>query len=194
MAPTDQRRARVLLVNGLTAARLVLSPALPLLAGHLPAALALYTLGRLTDLADGYLARRWQVASRPGARLDSAADLVFWLCMAGWLARSMGMRLAAVLPWAGAALALRLLALAAALWRRHPPLPLHTWANKAAGGLLWLALPLWVAAGWAWLVPVTGLAACLAASEDALLHLTLPTSLDPDTRSLWHAHRARRNR
>ncbi len=193
MTPADRHRTRSLLVNGLTVARLALSPALPLLAGHLPAALALYTLGGLTDLADGYLARRWRVASRAGARLDSVADLVFWLCVALWAVRAVGQGLAAALPWVGAAFALRLLALAAALWRHHPPLPLHTWANKATGALLWLALPLWVATGRGWLVPTVGIVACLAALEDALLHLSLPNPPDPDTRSLWHAHRARRN-
>lgn len=194
MTTAPRQQARAALVNGLTIARLVVSPGLPLLAGCLPAALALYALGGVTDLLDGWLARRWRVAGPAGARLDSAADVVFWLCVTLWAARATGPRLAALLPWVGTVLALRLLAFAAALVRRHPPLPLHTVASKAAGVTLWLALPLWVALGWGWLVPAAGTVACLAAGEDALLRLTLSEPPDPDIRSLWHAHRARRNR
>ena len=37
----------------------------------------LYLIAGLTDILDGYLARRWCVESKFGARLDSLADFVF---------------------------------------------------------------------------------------------------------------------
>ena len=39
----------------------------------------LYLIAGLTDILDGFLARRWGVESKFGARLDSLADLVFVL-------------------------------------------------------------------------------------------------------------------
>ena len=39
-------------------------------------AATLFTVAALTDLADGYLARRWEITTTLGAFLDSVADKV----------------------------------------------------------------------------------------------------------------------
>ena len=39
----------------------------------------LYLIAGITDMLDGFLARRWGVKSKFGARLDSLADFVFVL-------------------------------------------------------------------------------------------------------------------
>ena len=39
----------------------------------------IYLIAGLTDILDGFLARRWAVESKLGARLDSLADFVFVL-------------------------------------------------------------------------------------------------------------------
>ena len=41
----------------------------------------LYLIAGLTDMLDGFLARRWGVESKFGARLDSLADFVFVLAV-----------------------------------------------------------------------------------------------------------------
>ena len=41
----------------------------------------LYLIAGLTDMLDGFLARRWGVGSKFGARLDSLADFVFVLAV-----------------------------------------------------------------------------------------------------------------
>ena len=41
----------------------------------------LYLIAGLTDMLDGFLARRWGVESKFGARLDSMADFVFVLAV-----------------------------------------------------------------------------------------------------------------
>ena len=41
----------------------------------------LYLIAGLTDILDGFLARRWGVESKFGARLDSFADFVFVLAV-----------------------------------------------------------------------------------------------------------------
>ena len=66
------------LANCLTAARIVLAVCLLGTEAGSPAFFTLYTAAGLTDLLDGPAARRTESQSAFGARLDSAADLVFF--------------------------------------------------------------------------------------------------------------------
>jgi len=100
----------------------------------------IYLIGGISDMIDGTVARITHTASALGARLDSAADIVFVLaCMIkllpvleipGWL-----------LPCMAVIIAVR--AVNAVLgYRLHgKPIFLHTAANKLTGALLFL-LPL----------------------------------------------------
>jgi len=64
------------LPNALTVLRLFSAP---LLAGHAPAALGLLAFAGLTDAADGYVAKRFGLATRFGRYLDPAADKLLML-------------------------------------------------------------------------------------------------------------------
>ncbi len=63
----------------LTLLRVVLVPglALFLVEGHFRAALVVYALAALTDVADGWVARRWNQVTRLGTVLDPQVDIVF---------------------------------------------------------------------------------------------------------------------
>ena len=67
--------------NLLTGSRLVCAPllALLLMRGHDTAALCVFVFAGLTDAADGYLAKRYNLASRLGRYLDPAADKLLML-------------------------------------------------------------------------------------------------------------------
>lgn len=104
-----------------------------------PAFWGCYLLGGFSDVADGALARRYQVQTKQGARLDSAADFLFSLSAAkvfwpiisalpGWL-------------WKCAAciFVLRLCNLFIARHKYRAFLSLHTYANKAASALLFFS-------------------------------------------------------
>ena len=118
----------------------------------------LYVIGGTTDMLDGFLARRWGVESKFGARLDSWADFVFVLAV--------GYKL---FPW---------LKLPAALWMmigliamvkvanavsayivKHKMVFLHTKANKLTGGLLFVGM---MAMGQSYFVLVAWGVACIA--------------------------------
>ncbi len=73
--------------NLFTAVRLFLLPVLWLLAwfGQLPALGLGILVAGLTDVADGYLARRWRQVSAFGARFDSVADHTLLISMVVWL-------------------------------------------------------------------------------------------------------------
>jgi cardiolipin synthase len=62
--------------NVLTGLRLLAAPALAflLLLDHYGAALAVFAFAGLSDLVDGYLAKRYHMATRLGRYLDPAAD------------------------------------------------------------------------------------------------------------------------
>ena len=69
--------------NWLAVARILLTPvvmAFVLLSDHIDRAFGIafvvFTVAALTDFADGYLARRWQITTVLGAFLDSVADKV----------------------------------------------------------------------------------------------------------------------
>ena len=118
----------------------------------------LYLIAGLTDMLDGFLARRWDVESKFGARLDSLADFVFVLAV--------GYKL---FPW---------LKLPATLWMmiglialekiinaicsyvvRHRIEYLHTKANKLTGLLLFIGM---MAIGQQYFILVAWMIACIA--------------------------------
>ena len=118
----------------------------------------LYVVAGLTDMLDGFLARRWGVESQFGARMDSLADFVFVL--------SVGYKL---LPW---------LKLPATLWMmigiialvkvvnaicsyvvRHRIDYLHTKANKMTGFLLFVRV---MTIGQSYFIPFAWMIALIA--------------------------------
>ena len=119
---------------------------------------ALYVIAGTTDMLDGFLARRWGVESKFGARLDSLADFVFVLAV--------GYKL---FPW---------LKLPATLWMmtglialvkiinaicsyvvKHRIEYLHTKANKVTGFLLFIGV---MTIGQSYFVPVAWMISCIA--------------------------------
>ena len=118
----------------------------------------LYVIDGTTDMLDGFLARRWGVESKFGARLDSLADFVFVLAV--------GYKL---FPW---------LKLPATLWMmigliamvkasnaisayivRHRVEFLHTKANKLTGFLLFIGM---MTIGQSYFIAVASMIACFA--------------------------------
>ena len=118
----------------------------------------LYVIAGTTDMLDGFLARRWGVESKFGARLDSLADFVFVLAV--------GYKL---FPW---------LKLPATLWMmigliamvkasnaisayivRHRVEFLHTKANKLTGFLLFIGM---MTIGQSYFIVVASMIACFA--------------------------------
>jgi len=118
----------------------------------------LYVIAGTTDMLDGFMARRWGVESKFGARLDSLADFVFVLAV--------GYKL---FPW---------LKLPATLWMmtglialvkiinaicsyvvKHRIEYLHTKANKVTGFLLFIGV---MTIGQSYFVPVAWMISCIA--------------------------------
>ena len=100
----------------------------------------LYVLCGLSDMADGWLARKLHAETKTGAALDSVADIVFVACSA--------LRLLPALEipswlwiWAGVIVFIKIVNQISALVVYKRFCFPHTWANKLTGLLLFLTVP-----------------------------------------------------
>ena len=99
-----------------------------------------YALCGISDLVDGWLARKLHAETKAGAILDSVSDIVFVACCA--------IRLSPVLDiptwlwiWAGVIVIIKIVnQISAMVVFKRFCFP-HTWANKLTGFLLFLTVP-----------------------------------------------------
>lgn len=134
--------------------------------------LAIYTLAGLTDVSDGWIARRTGKASEFGARLDSVADLLFYGILLFRLAPVLWATLPVAIRYGVAAILLvRLAAYGTALIKYHRFASLHTWLNKLTGaGVFLLPYVLAVSTGIVYSGAVCVLA-FVASLEELAIHL-----------------------
>ena len=158
-----------------------------------PLFFAIYTLAGLTDVLDGWAARRLGCASLLGARLDSVADLLFYGVMLGKIFPALWVKLSWQL-WCGVVfvLALRLSSylVAAVKFRRFASL--HTYMNKVTGAAVFtipyaVLLPAFVP----WCRIICAVAA-IASAEELAIHLG-SQAYNADARSLYVILKGRGN-
>ena len=144
--------------NILSASRIVLCPPLLMVDAMTLPFWVLYLIAGLTDILDGFLARRWGVESKFGARLDSLADFVFVMA-AGYK----------LFPWLKLPTALWMMIGVIALVKASNAFSvylvkqriefLHTKANKLTGFLLFIGM---MTIGQSYFIPVAWMIACFA--------------------------------
>ena len=132
----------------------------------------LYGLTGLPDVLDGWIARTTNTASDFGAKLDRAADLLFYAVMLLRLFPILWQRLPVQIWYAVAViLAVRLSAYLLAAVKFHRFAAMHTWLNKLTGGAVFL-LPYVLAVrpgvGFSWAICVLAFA---SSTEELLIHL-----------------------
>ncbi|MGN0574120.1 MAG: CDP-alcohol phosphatidyltransferase family protein [Acutalibacteraceae bacterium] len=125
------------IANIITAARLVLSVPLIFTKPFSAAFYILYSLCGLSDMADGFIARRTNTESKTGEKLDSAADFLFLavcfikiipcLSLPSW-----------VWGWVGIIFAVRVVNIVIGFIRHGKAVAMHTLFNKITGLLLFL--------------------------------------------------------
>jgi len=128
----------------------------------------IYALCGISDILDGYIARKTNTSSKPGEILDSIADLIFISIMLiifiplltwdPWM-----------LYWVGVIAFIRFLSLGIGLVKYHTMPFLHTWSNKAAGIVLFCFPLLYYTTGLA----VTSFIVCCIASMSAFEELII---------------------
>ena len=118
----------------------------------------LYVIAGTTDMLDGFLARRWGVESKFGARLDSLADFVFVIAV--------GYKL---FPWLklpdelwmmiGLIALVKILNAISSYVVKHRIEFLHTQVNKLTGFLLFIGM---MTIGQSYFIPIAWAIACIA--------------------------------
>ena len=133
---------------------------------------AVYTLAGVTDVLDGWIARKTGTVSEFGARLDSISDLMFYgvvlIRLLPFLLRTLPQEIFYVLT---VILLVRLAAYITAACRYHRFASLHTWLNKLTGASVFLLPYVFVFSTglvYSWLVCALAFASSL---EELVLHL-----------------------
>ena len=100
-----------------------------------------YALCGISDIADGWLARKLKCATKTGALLDSLADICFVACCVWKLLPTLELPQWLWL-WAGVIVVIKVVnQLSAIVMYGHCCFP-HTLVNKATGFLLFIAVPM----------------------------------------------------
>jgi CDP-diacylglycerol--glycerol-3-phosphate 3-phosphatidyltransferase len=146
----------------------------------------LYLLCGLSDVLDGYVARKYGTASTMGARIDSAADLFWFVSITAILILQLGEKLLPYWPLLASALLLRILAALFAAIKYRTFMFLHTWGNKLTGILVFAVIPLYMLWHNGILVIIVCSISILSALEEGLIHI-IAGEPDPDKRSIFHA-------
>ncbi len=160
------------LPNIITIARMVGTALLLFIKPLSPLFIVVYTLTGVTDVLDGFIARKFGTVSKAGARLDSIADILFYTIS---LLRILPV-MKEVLPGAiwyvvGLLLFVRALGYAVDAFKNHRFASLHTYLNKATGflvfGIVYVILTP-AAVPYCWVVCAVGL---LASGQELVIHL-----------------------
>jgi phosphatidylglycerophosphate synthase len=146
----------------------------------------------LTDIADGYIARRFGLASRFGALLDSIADaLLFFVAVVGvWAFYPQLLRehatagLLLVGSW--------VIEIAAAFGRYGRPSSFHTYASKLAGYLLGILIGVLFVWGLSPLLLSVAVTVSVAANLEELALICLLPTWRSNVRGLYWVVRERR--
>ena len=118
----------------------------------------LYVIAGTTDILDGFLARRWGVESKFGARLDSLADFVFVLAVGYKLFPYMKLPTALWMMIGFIAL-MKMINAISSFVVKHRIEFLHTKANKLTGFLIFIGM---MAIGLSYFVSVAWIISCIA--------------------------------
>jgi len=161
-------------------------------AGAASAWLVGLALALATDVADGWLARRYAVQSERGARLDSRADLLLYATLpvfVWWLFPEIVAREAA---WLVVAITSFTVPVAVGWLHWGRLTSYHTWAAKGTAVLMGVGMMVLFAGGPAWPFHLAVAALVYEAAEELAITATLG-EWRADVPTLWHARRLQRS-
>lgn len=172
--------------NILSVLRILLSLAMPSVIDFPPALAAMVLIVGLTDIADGFIARRYHCESVAGARLDTLGDWIFF-GMAGILFLMKYKQIVDEHIWELLTVAgVRFFSLCTAKYRFGRFLSVHTIGNKISVFLIYLILLLIIfeKAVMGMMVKTVLMIALLSAVEELLIIL-VNKEIDLDQRCLF---------
>ena len=125
------------LANTITSIRVLCSIALLFCAVLTPAFVVLYILAGLTDIVDGWIARRTNTTSELGSKLDTIADFIFFIICSIKLLPIIDIP-TWIYAWIGIITFIKLITVIYGFIVLKRFITLHTTMNKLVGALLFL--------------------------------------------------------
>ena len=159
-------RNNAVTANAITVSRVPLSLAMLVLPPYSVSFMACYLLCGMTDVLDGFAARKLHTESEKGAMLDSMADLLFAVIYAVKILPLLNIPLW-IWIWTAIIGALKITVIIIASGNAHRLMIEHSFGNKLTGLLLYL-LPLSV---WTANVEQVAVLACIAATVTVIKEL-----------------------
>lgn len=177
-------------VNALTFSRLLVSPALLFFEPRSAYFLLIYAYCGLSDVLDGWLARKWGIQSNLGAQLDSTADLAFFtISLIIWIPR---IHVADwIVGWVIGILVFRCISVIVAYNKFQQLVPfLHTNLNKFSGLLLFFipVIVFFPESIYVHYGMIGSLGVCSLATIEELTILLLNKKYLRDIPSIFHVH------
>lgn len=144
----------------------------------------LYIVAGITDVLDGMIARKLELVSALGAKLDSIGDFFFFIVTTIYLFDNHYDLLTPLLFPILSILAIRILSIIIGMVKWKKLIMIHTVANKTSGLVVFL-LPifLWLTFDWFMYIAL-GLAAASALEEIAIISI-FRTNISLDRRSIF---------
>ncbi|MFA5659109.1 MAG: CDP-alcohol phosphatidyltransferase family protein [Oscillospiraceae bacterium] len=125
------------LPNFISALRIFMSPFLLFVAPLSPVFFIIYFLCGLTDVLDGYIARKTHTQSESGARLDTAGDIVYTIIIIILIFKITSLTNLMII-WFAAICTVKLFSILIGLLRFKGFSPIHSYLNKISGITLFL--------------------------------------------------------
>ena len=156
--------------NCISVSRIVLSIALLIVEPLSPTFYTIYVICGLSDMADGYIARKFKLTSKLGTRLDSIADLIMTAVLFIILVPLISLTTGIIL-WVMAIGVIRILSITVAFIKYKSLAILHTYGNKITGMALFLFPLLLFCVQSTALVYIICVIASVSAVEELAIHL-----------------------
>jgi len=186
--------------NVLSLSRFPLSILLLFLANRPVWFVAVYIITGLTDVLDGWLARKFHWDTELGAKIDGFADITFMLCLLGVVFGIKKMYLDITLPvmiGVGVIALIKLVNLFYTKLKFKQWSTMHTLANKYTALPWYVIVPVCVVFGmtdWLNITLLALLGIVLFANLEETLILTLAKEYDTDTKSIFHLRKKEETR
>ena len=157
--------------NIISFSRIIISVILLFLMNSVTLFLILLFIAGLTDVADGYIARKYNMATALGARIDSIADIFFYIVLLLVMFLKYQWVFTENVALFLAILSIKLLSMIVSKMKFGKIVFLHTIANKVTGFLVFVAVPTVMLTEMNSFLPVLLCIALLAALEELLILL-----------------------
>jgi len=187
-----ESRTVVNLPNAISLGRLVLAPAMVVLAWDQQANVfrAVFTVAVFSDLLDGVLARILNQRTELGAKLDSWADMATYLALFFGTCMLWPQFIDAHLDLILGGFGVYTMAFSFGFLKYGRLTSYHTLSGKASAVLMACSMILWFFGGPEWPFRAGLIVALVSGTEQIMITLALP-DWRPNVPSLWHALRSR---